>query len=202
MFDAIKVHELARHEDHMSKRDQIDFIACVPRTLFDKGPNWKYDDWVKHMLEKGPHIDALTELPRLSFFTGKEKLVDHKKGEFSDQDTVVMASYPRCGNTLLRSLLEKVMGICTGSDNDITLGLVSALMDAGFEGEGIVDKRVMVVKTHYPCSDGFKPYEAQRSILLIRSPLDSLVSYFNLETAGSHSKTLDKDNYSNYNDVF
>ena len=82
MHAAIKVHQDSRNENEMSKRDQIDFIGCVPRTLFEKGPNWQFDDWVKHMLEKGPHIDKLTELPRLSFFTGKEKLIDPKKGEF------------------------------------------------------------------------------------------------------------------------
>ena len=109
-----------------------------------------------------------------------------------------MASYPRCGNTLLRSIMEKVMGICTGSDNDITLGLVGALMDAGFDGEGIVDKRVWVVKTHYPANEGYKPYEADRNILLIRSPLDSLVSYFNLEGARSHSASINKEDYSNF----
>lgn len=31
-------------------------------------------------------------------------------------ETIAMASYPRSGNTLLRTWIERVMGIWTGSD--------------------------------------------------------------------------------------
>ena len=52
-----------------------------------------------------------------------------------------MTSYPRSGNTLLRAYLEKIMGLVTGSDCDITKKLNLALMDLGLAGEGWVDKR-------------------------------------------------------------
>ena len=32
------------------------------------------------------------------------------------------------------------MGLATGSDSDITKGLIKELMDEGFAGEGLVDK--------------------------------------------------------------
>jgi len=203
---ALKVFSKGQQENQMSKRDQIDFIGDLPRPLFEKrkaeNKIWEFAKLKKWYLERGSEIDKLTELPELTFLDGKETLMDKSKGQRTEQETVIMASYPRCGNTMLRSLMEKIMGVCTGSDNDITLGLVGALMDAGFDGEGLTDKRVWVVKTHFPANNGFKPYEADRIILLIRSPLDSLVSYFNLEGAKSHSKSLDKDDYVNFDETW
>lgn len=65
-----------------------------------------------------------------------------------------MASYPRSGNTLLRTWIERVMGIWTGSDGANKSALHQALMDIGLEGEGVADKRVQVVKTHFPERNG------------------------------------------------
>jgi len=61
-----------------------------------------------------------------------------------------MTSYPRSGNTLLRAYLERIMGLVTGSDVDIKRKLNSALLELGMVGEGLVDERVWIVKTHYP----------------------------------------------------
>lgn len=66
------------------------------------------------------------------------------------RDTVVMTSYPRSGNTMLRALIEKTTGVITGSDCDFTKPLNYALKEAGLQGEGLFDSRVIVVKTHYP----------------------------------------------------
>ena len=61
-----------------------------------------------------------------------------------------MTSYPRSGNTLLRAYLERIMGLVTGSDVDIKRQLNSTLLELGMIGEGLVDERVWIVKTHYP----------------------------------------------------
>ena len=37
----------------------------------------------------------------------------------SDHKTIVLASYSRSGNTMLRAYLEKIMGLATGSDGNI-----------------------------------------------------------------------------------
>ena len=50
-----------------------------------------------------------------------------------------MASYPRSGNTMLRAYMEKIMGVVTGSDADITKKLINDLMEMGLGGEGIYD---------------------------------------------------------------
>jgi hypothetical protein len=42
------------------------------------------------------------------------------------------------------------MGLATGSDCDMSKSLNFALFDYGLVGEGLVDKKVMIVKTHYP----------------------------------------------------
>jgi hypothetical protein len=84
------------------------------------------------------HIE---KLPDLHFLNGEET---------KTEDTVVMTSYPRSGNTLLRAMLEKVMGLVTGSDCNINLKLNQELMEMGLAGEGLVDKKVWIVKTHFP----------------------------------------------------
>ena len=83
-------------------------------------------------------IDALPEI----------KFLDEDAKEELDQDTVMMASFPRSGNTLLRGYLEKIMGLTSGSDTDIKAALNLDLMKRGLSGEGLVDKRVWIIKTH------------------------------------------------------
>lgn len=154
----------------------------VPRPLFDRGPNYDFAEFKASLLSsKKP-----TTLPEQHFFDGKE--------ESDDLDTVVMTSYPRSGNTLLRAYLEKVMGLITGSDCDITKKLNVALMDLGLAGEGLVDRRVWVVKTHYPERYGKTRFGAERAILLVRSPLDCITSLFNMVCSGSHDLSIaDRD---------
>ena len=92
------------------------------------------------------------KLPDIHYFDGKECL--------DDLNTVILTSYPRSGHTLARATLERIMGIVTGSDTDISKSLNLALMVKGLEGEGLVDKRVCIVKTHYPERYGAAKYEA------------------------------------------
>jgi len=73
----------------------------------------------------------------------------------SNSNTVIsLASYPRCGNTLLRTHLESLTSIITGSNTrpDRTLSR-SLRIKHHFYGEGILHSNkggVQVVKTHYP----------------------------------------------------
>ena len=150
----------------------------IERPLFNKGPNWDFQEFKKEILtNKVAH-----QLPEPHFFDGEDKT--------DDLDTVVMTSYPRSGNTLLRAYLEKVMGLITGSDCDITKKLNLALMDLGLAGEGLVDKRVWIVKTHYPERYGKTKFGAERAILLFRSPLDCITSLFNMVCSGSHDLSI------------
>lgn len=79
----------------------------------------------------------------MKFFEEKPKLT-------GDQDSIVMTSFPRSGNTMLRAYLEKLLGTFTGSDSALEARLNKDLMMRGLAAEGLVDSRVMVIKTHFP----------------------------------------------------
>jgi hypothetical protein len=42
------------------------------------------------------------------------------ENEFSNVEKVLLTSYPRSGNTLIRSYFEKITKIYTGSDCDVS----------------------------------------------------------------------------------
>ncbi|CAN0472101.1 unnamed protein product, partial [Hapterophycus canaliculatus] len=56
------------------------------------------------------------------------------------------------------------------------------------QGEGVVDHRVRVVKTHYPERSGFRPFECSKAILLVRNPFDAIDSYFNMALTNTHDR--------------
>jgi len=69
-----------------------------------------FEDFKKDLLST--NVEGIDKLPEIKF-------LDMEAGETNDQDTVMMASFPRSGNTLLRAYLEKIMGLSTGSDTDL-----------------------------------------------------------------------------------
>jgi hypothetical protein len=121
-----------------------------------------------------------------------------KVGEADPLSQVVLASYPRSGNSLMRKLVEKCTGIFTGSDTrpDRTLG--KSLFDFGMKGEGVVDDTVHLVKTHYPERAGYLPFNAGRAILLVRNPYDAIDSYFNMTLTNTHNKSMAEDQYTRF----
>lgn len=68
----------------------------------------------------------------------------------------------------------------------------------GFKGEGVIDKRAWIVKSHYPDSPGILRYFVERCILVVRNPLDSIASLFNLISSKSHDKSISPDDYIKY----
>ena len=86
--------------------------------------------------------------------------------------------------------MEKITGIVTGSEADITLGLIQALMDEGLEGEGLVDNRVWVVKSHHPERTGITFYRPKRCVMVLRDPIDCIPSLFHLTMTDSHDLSL------------
>lgn len=51
-------------------------------------------------------------------------------------EKVVLTSYPRSGNTLLRKYLEDITSAITGSDCDVKRKLNNDLVEMGMRGEG------------------------------------------------------------------
>jgi len=140
-------------------------------------------------------------------------------GLVSGSGVSLLASYPRSGNTLLRTLLERMTSIVTGSDTrpDRTLSR-SLAMHYDLVGEGLVgscnpsnaksldqgafDPLVHVVKTHFPERKGWRPVEGSRVLLLVRNPYDAIDSYWNLCCTNTHTQTLEESVYIQYSQKF
>ena len=68
----------------------------------------------------------------------------------------------------------------------------------GLFGEGLVDKRVWVIKTHYPERYGKTKFYAERCILLVRSPLDCITSLFNMVCSGTHDLSIEDADFNRF----
>lgn len=148
-----------------------------------------YDELYKDLLTKVTPEEALKlKKPEIKF-------VNIKNHQQKFQDTIAMPSYPRSGNTLLRAYLEKIMGLATGSDQDITRALIKDLHEQGFVGEGLAGKRVQVVKTHYPERHGPSQFYANRGLLVIRNPMDAMWSFFNMQATTSHVYSIAEEDF-------
>ena len=104
--------------------------------------------------------------------------------------TTILSSYPRSGNTLLRSYCEKMTGIYTGSDCSAKRKLNRELLEMGMKGEGIMDKSVLFVKTHFPERMGCQQFWGEKCVLIVRNPLDCITSLFNMVATSTHSESI------------
>ena len=117
-------------------------------------------------------------------------------------EKVILASYSRSGNTLLRKYLQDITGVITGSDVDVRRGLCSYLVDKGMKGEGKINNRVWIIKTHFPESDGYKKFLANKCVLLVRNPMDSIMSLYNMIVTGTHYCTMTNEDFEKFNSWF
>ena len=127
-------------------------------------------EWIDHQVDKGGKIFKQRFLDGLVDMTGNK---------------VALTSYPRAGNSLTRSYLEKITGITTGSEakSDLTLQLI------GLIGEGhSADERVWINKTHFPLAAPFfvNRFDVNKQIYLMRNPLDVIYSVANMVNTFSH----------------
>ena len=68
----------------------------------------------------------------------------------------------------------------------------------GLHGEGLVDKKVWFVKTHYPEWFGKTKFYTDRAILIVRNPIDCITSLFNMITTNSHNKSIDDKDFTKF----
>ena len=145
-----------------------------------------------------------------------------KQHVFPIDEVTLLASYPRCGNSLLRSLFEKLTCSVTGSDTRPDRTLALALSNQhGMIGEGITNspicnsssinsframnspgEGVHLVKTHFPERRGCRYFDAHRIILLTRNPYDALESYFHMALTNTHTETLTDESFEKFNDTW
>ncbi len=152
-------------------------LGCVDRPRF---------------LQPGERPDTVVRASRLTsripFSPHQES--DQSPSSFPSLNQQALVSYPRSGNSMLRGLLERVTGVVTGSDTRPDRVLSRSLLRKGLRGEGVVDDRAWVVKTHWPERCGYRRFPAHRVILLVRNPFDAVSSYFNMGLTNTHEQTL------------
>lgn len=76
------------------------------------------------------YLQKTTDIPK--------QILDAKYLSKNYFEKVILTSYPRSGNTLLRKYLEDITGIVTGSDWDVKRKLNNDLVEMGMRGEGKV----------------------------------------------------------------
>jgi hypothetical protein len=116
--------------------------------------------------------------------------------------TTLLVSYPRSGNTLVRSLLERTTGLVTGSDTRPDRSLSKELAEQhGLIGEGVTSsRRVKFVKTHWPERVGNQVFVGHCAIVLVRNPYDAIDSYWNMNATKSHTESLASEMYDKFRD--
>ena len=107
-----------------------------------------------------------------------------------------LVSYPRSGNSLLRALLEACSGVLTGSDTPRYAPLSRQLAAFGLDGEGVTDGRVWVVKSHWPERKGCAEVGVHAAVLLVRSPIDAIDSYWHFVLTQTHTDSVKESEYS------
>jgi Sulfotransferase domain/7 transmembrane sweet-taste receptor of 3 GCPR len=113
----------------------------------------------------------------------------------------LLASYPRSGNTYVRSLLESITGFVTLSDTRADRPLSIALANQhGLVGEGLA--QAPICKTHWPERMGCCKYKASRVILLVRNPYDVIDSYWHLNATNTHTKKVTPQVYKDHQAMF
>ena len=129
-----------------------------------------------------------------------------KFAEAGSLPLMALVSFPRSGNTWIRSLIEMATGIFTGSEyNTVTL------LDS-FPGESVwSDGTTIVQKTHHRCVmikesigwmemgmewrlDIIKTFN-KSGILLIRDPYKAIESYWHLVKTDSFTKSAEVDDF-------
>jgi hypothetical protein len=130
----------------------------------------------------------------------------HGGGSKMRNPILLLASYPRSGNTLVRSLWEAVTNVITGSDTRPDRPLSQQL---NFVGEGHTTTNSsnssalpFLCKTHWPERQGCCPIVASSVIVLVRNPYDAIDSYWNMNATCTHTETVVDGVYQRYRHFF
>ena len=116
---------------------------------------------------------------------------------------IILSSYPRSGNTLLRSLFERFTLTPTGSDTTPTRPLSHSLSRThSLVGEGITDSRVSLVKTHWPERVGHAKFTGSRVLLVVRNVWDAIDSYWNMCLTNTHTSSIADSVYEKYRSMY
>ena len=154
----------------------------------------------KLVFSNPPSLELLRFLDQLPKQSSTKRLDDF----LLQSGITLLVSYPRSGNTLLRTLFERTTGMVTGSDTRPDRSLSKALAEAhNLVGEGVTQQsKTCFVKTHWPERVGCRVFRAHRVVLIVRNPFDAIDSYWNLNATNTHTDTVTEDVYLAFMDVF
>jgi len=113
-----------------------------------------------------------------------------------------LISFVRSGNTLSRGYLESILGLWTGSDQNMKFGLVRDLYKKGFKGEGFYDKKSWIVKSHYPETAEENKYQIEKALFIVRNPVDAIISFFNMTATQTHDMQIFEEDYHLLDKIF
>lgn len=124
--------------------------------------------------------------PHAWMFKGEYRYFD---GESLEGHKASIISFPRAGNSLIRNYYESISHITTGSDFEQKIGILDQLRNE--RGTGIMDDSVWVIKSHHPQKTPHPgpTFRTSKVLMIVRNPLDCIVSMLNLLTFFSHSLT-------------
>jgi len=131
-----------------------------------------------HLLKNSIHVDKVLLDDKVC-----KRRVFRRSGKL-----VALASFPGSGNTWTRTLLEQATGVYTGS-----IYRDGSLVNAGFEGECLISRNVIAVKTHSTYEPGVNQRVAvnfDAVIYIIRNLHDALVSEYSRRSTKSHIQAL------------
>jgi hypothetical protein len=143
--------------------------------------------------------------PELELLRFWDRLSDSDNDLRQQLSGTVLVSYPRSGNSLLRTLLERTTGVVTGSDTRPDRALSKELAEIhNLVGEGVTGlQNVAFVKSHWPERTGNTvQLSARRTILLVRNPFDAIDSYWNMNATKTHTHTVTDAVYERFHDKF
>ena len=140
------------------------------------------------------YLEKTTEIP--------EHLNEAKFLSKNLLEHVVVASYPRSGNSMIRKYLEDITATFTGSDFDPRIPMAENLLNHGMQGEFQYDDKLWMVKTHHPIPLPHKQFDGNKVVLLVRNPLDAFVSTFNFMVTKTFNSSITDDTFENCREHF
>ena len=140
---------------------KLDGYETFSETLKRKSPGYKLDTKTLYIVPDTDHrvnLDEFFALMRSKDIAAYERDKDKffgPSGRFTtenaiEQMSVLYATFPRSGNSMMRKYFENVCGLATGSDLQLKHGLNTALQHCVSKGEGQMGPATWIKKTHYP----------------------------------------------------
>lgn len=109
---------------------------------------------------------------------------------------ICIASFPRSGNTMIRTIYENVTLTYTGDDMIVMEDENEIQVNLCRYGIGVHNniKNVFLIKTHFPnFTFPLNEFKSQGAILIVRNPFDTIDSFFELAVTDTHDVKLPEE---------